>query len=166
MKHLSLIILVVVFLQGCATAYQSRGMTGGYSETQLDVNVFKVAFRGNGFTGRERVADFTLLRSAQLALQNGYKYFVIINANSYTSNSTFTTPTTSNTTANVYGTGNYAYGNATTTTYGGQTYNVSKPSSTNTIACYKEKPKFGFSYNAELIYKNITKKYGIDSGPR
>jgi len=166
MKHLSLIILVVAFLQGCATAYQSSGMSGGYSETQLDVNVFKVAFRGNGFTGKERVADFTLLRSAQLALQNGYKYFVIINANSYTSNSTFTSPTTSNTTASVYGTGNYAYGNATTTTYGGQTYNVSKPSSTNTIACFKEKPQYGFSYNAEFIYKNITQKYGIDSGPR
>src|SRR5690606_31159400 len=34
----------------------------------------------------------------------------------------FTTPTTSYTTGNAHGLGNYAYGSATTTTYGGQTY--------------------------------------------
>ena len=161
MKQLSIIILVVALLQGCATSYQRSGYSGGYSETQLDENVFKVSFRGNGYTGRERVADFTLLRSAELALQNGYKYFVVVDANNYISNSTYTTPTTSNTTANVYGSGNYAYGNATTTTYGGQTYNISKPSSSNTIVCFKEKPQSGFSYNAEFIHKNITQKYGI-----
>ncbi len=161
MKQLSIIVLVLIFLQGCETSYQSSGFAGGYSETQLDTNVFKVTFRGNGYTGRERASDFSLLRCAELALQNGYKYFVVIDANSYTSNSTYTTPSTSNTTANVYGTGNYAYGNATTTTYGGQTYNISKPSSSNTIVCFIEKPTNGFSYNAEFIYKNITQKYGI-----
>ena len=162
MKYLSIIILMVAFLQGCATAYQSKGFSGGYSETQLDANVFKVSFRGNGYTSRERASDFTLLRSAELAIQNGYKYFIVIDANSYTSNSTYTTPTRSYTTANVYGSGNYAYGNATTTTYGGQTYNVSKPSASNIIVCFEEKPEAGFSYNAELIYKNITEKYGIE----
>jgi hypothetical protein len=162
MKYLSIIILLSILLSGCATSYQSSGSTGGYSETQLDENVFKISFRGNGFTGRERVADFALLRSAELSLQNGYKYFVVIDENSYTSNSTYTTPTTSNTTANVYGSGNYAYANATTTTYGGQTYNVSKPSSSSTIVCFKEKPENTFSYNASFIYKNITKKYSIE----
>ena len=161
MKYLPILILSSILLSGCATTYQSSGFSGGYSETQLDENVFKVVFRGNGYTGRERVADFTLLRSAELALQNGYKYFAVIDANSYTSNSTYTTPTTSNTTANVYGSGNYAYGNATTTTYGGQTYNISKPSSSNTIVCFKEKPENTFSYNADFIYKNITKKYNV-----
>ena len=161
MKYLLILILSSILLSGCATTYQSSGFSGGYSETQLDENVFKVAFRGNGYTGRERVADFTLLRSAELSLQNGYKYFVVIDANSYTSNSTHTTPTRSNTTANVYGSGNYAYGNATTTTYGGQTYNISKPSSSNTIVCFKEKPENTFSYNADFIYKNIIKKYNI-----
>ena len=162
MKHLSAIILTIAFLQGCATTYQSSGLSGGYSETQLDENVFKVTFRGNGYTSNERASDFTLLCSAELAIQNGYKYFVVIDANSYTSNSTYTTPTTSNTTANVYGSSNYAYGNATTTTYGGQTYSISKPSSSNTIVCFNEKPESGFSYNAEFIYENITQKYGIE----
>ena len=44
------------------------------------------------------------------------KYFVIIDANSYTSNSTYTTPTRSHTTGNAYVSGNSVYGSATTTT--------------------------------------------------
>lgn len=161
MKNLALITLIAIFLQGCATAYQESGISGGYSETQLDENVFNVSFRGNGYTGSDRVADFTLLRSAELALENGYRYFAIIDANSYTSHSTYTTPTTSYTTGSAYGYGNYAYGSATTRTTGGQTYNFSKPSSSNTIVCFKEKPESVFTYNAEFIYKNIRQKYGI-----
>ena len=163
MKYLSILALVMAFLQGCATTYQGSGFSGGYSETQLDENVFKVTFRGNGYTSRERASDFALLRSAELTLQSGYKYFAVIDANSYTSNSTYTTPTTSNTTANVYGSDNYAYGNTTTTTYGGQAYNISRPSTSNTIVCFKEKPENVFNYNAEFIYKNIIQKYGIQS---
>ena len=161
MKKFTAITILAIILQGCATSYQKNSFTGGYSETQLDKNVFNVSFRGNGYTGRERVADFTLLRSAELTLENGFQYFAIIDANSYTSNSTYTTPTTSQTTGSAYGSGNYAYGSATTTTTGGQTYNISKPSSSNTIVCFKKKPETVFTYNAKFIYKNIRKKYGI-----
>jgi len=161
MKYLIAITILALILQGCATSYQKTGFTGGYSETQLDENVFSVSFRGNCYTGRERVADFTLLRSAELTLENGFQYFSIIDANSYTSNSTYTTPTTSQTTGSAYGSGNYAYGSATTTTTGGQTYNISKPGSSNTIVCFKEKPETVFTYNAKFIYKSIRSKYGI-----
>lgn len=154
MKNLFIISLIAIFIQSCSTPYKGSGFRGGYSETQLDENVFKVSFRGNGYTGRERVSAFTLLRCAELALENGYKYFVIIDANSYTSNSIYTTPTTFNTTG-------YGQGNSTTTTAGGQTYIISKPSSSNTIVCFKEKPESGFSYNAGIIYKNISLKYDI-----
>ena len=50
-------------MQSCATTYQSEGLTGGFSETQLDENIFRVTFYGNGYTGKERVTDFALLRS-------------------------------------------------------------------------------------------------------
>jgi len=163
MKKLIAITFAALILQGCATSYQKIGFLtgGGYSEIQLDENVFNVSFRGNGYTSRERVADFTLLRSAELTLEHGFQYFAIIDANSYTSNSTYTMPTTSHTTGIAYGSGNYAYGSATTTTTGGQTYNISKPRSSNTIVCFKEKPKTVFTYNANFIYKNIRQKYGI-----
>ena len=118
---LIIIILVTLCIYGCATSYHGDSFSGGYSETQLDENVFNVSFRGNGYTRRDRVADFTLLRSAELALESGYAYFVVIDSGSFTATSTHRTPTTTNTTANVYSTGNYAYGNATSTTTGGQT---------------------------------------------
>lgn len=161
MKSIIALAFSVLLLQGCATSYQQSGFSGGYSETQLDENVFNVSFRGNGYTRRERVSDFTLLRSAELALEIGFHYFAVIDTNSYTSNSTYTTPTTSHTTGSAYASGNYAYGSATTTTTGGQTYNISKPSSSNTIVCFKEKPDSVFTYDADFIYKNIRQKYGI-----
>jgi hypothetical protein len=111
---------------------------GGFSETQLDENVFRVSFRGNEYTRPERAADFSLLRAAELARNNGYSYFVIVDSQSYARHSTYTTPTTSTTTAqiNTVGTGNISgnnvnfsansIGTATTHTYGGQTFIISK----------------------------------------
>ena len=151
-----LLILAIVFIQGCATAYQKQGFSGGYTETQLDTNVFKVNFAGNGYTGRERASDFALLRCAELTLDNGYNYFATIDSNQSTTNSSYTTPTQTYGTATAYG--NTAYG--TSTTYGGQTFHISKPSSSHTIVCFKEKPK-GFSYNAKFIKKSLKAKYGL-----
>jgi len=167
---------LILFLSGCATAYQPQGMTGGFSETQLDTNVFTVTFKGNGFTGRDRANDFTLLRSAELTLEHGFKYFVIIDAQQYSKNSTYTTPTTATTNlhANTYGSA-YSYGNnttynantygtATTNISGGQTYNISKPRTSNTIVCFTEKPQ-GFAYNAEFLEKSLKEKYGMQDAP-
>ena len=58
-------IATVMYLTGCATPYQPMSFGGGFAETQLDENVFRVEVRGNGFTGRERVQDFALLRGAR-----------------------------------------------------------------------------------------------------
>ena len=153
--------LVTLLLSACATPYQKNSFTGGFSETQLDDNVFKVTFRGNAYTNRERAADFALLRSAELTLDHGYSYFAIVKSGQHTSNSTYTTPTTTYSSASAYG--NNAYGSSTT--YGGQTYLISKPNATNTIICFKEKPK-GFSYNAEFIRKSLSEKYELDKSKK
>jgi len=162
MKNFIAITFAALILQGCTpTSYQKTGLTGGYSDTQLDENIFHVSFNGNGFTSRERAVDFTLLRSAELTIKNGFEYFAVIDANSYTSHSTYTTPTTSQTTGSAHVSGNYVYGSATTTTTGGQTYEISKPSSSNTIMCFKEKPEAFFTYSAKFIYRSIRQKYNI-----
>ena len=76
--------------------------------------------------------------------------------------SAYTTPTQSYTTGRAYGTGNYAYGSATTTTYGGQTYFISKPRDTNTILCFKEKPEInGLVFEAEFVSRSLKQKYEI-----
>jgi hypothetical protein len=142
---------------GCATTYQPMAFSGGYSETALAENVFKVSFAGNGYIGADTVSDYALLRSAEVTIENGFRYFIITDERSYSTNSTFTTPTTTN--AYVTGYGNSAYGTATT--YGGQTYNVSKPSSSNLIVCFKDKPE-GFAFDAEFVSKSLKRKYGLN----
>lgn len=149
-------IVLSILLVGCATPYQPVGMTGGYEATQLDENVFSVSFRGNGYSSRERATNFTMLRSAETALEHGYQYFVIIDSERTTSQSTYTTPATTYGSATAYG--NTAYGRSTT--YGGQTYNISKPRSAQTILCFKEKPE-GFAYNAAFMKKSLREKYRI-----
>ncbi len=162
MKNYIILVIFAAILTGCATVYQKQGFTGGFSETQLGENIFRVTFKGNAYTSRERVSDFTLLRCAELALEKEFKYFIIVDSEKYTKTGAYTTPTTSYTTGSAYGTGSYAYGSATTTTTGGQTYFYSKPRSTNTIVGFKEKPKIdGLLYDAEFIVKSIKGKYGI-----
>jgi hypothetical protein len=73
-----------------------------------------------------------------------------------------TTPTQSYTTGSAYGVGRSAYGSARTTTYGGQTYVMRKPSTTNTILCFKEKPETsGLVFDAEFVQRSLKQKYGI-----
>ena len=160
MKYIFVLILAVL-VTACATTYQSKGFSGGYSETQLDENIFRVTFNGNGYTSRERVADFTLLRSAELTLETGYKYFVVVDANSYSKTGVVTTPQTTTTNANVNIYGNTAYGAATSTTTGGNSFLVTKPSSSNTIVMLNEKPEGTFAYNAEFLTNSLKKKYEI-----
>ena len=83
MKKATILICTLFLIGGCATAYQSQGMSGGFSETQLDTNVYTVRFSGNGYTSPSKAADFALLRSAEITLMRGYKYFLIIDKNSF-----------------------------------------------------------------------------------
>jgi hypothetical protein len=165
--------IMTMFLVSCSTAYQPVGLTGGFSSTRLDENVFQVSFRGNGYTRQERASDYALLRSAEVALEHGFPYFAIVDGQRYAEQSAWTSPSTSTTNLNAttygnlstYGnTGTYSgntYGTATTTTYGGQTFLIRRPTASNTILCFKEKPD-GFVYNAAFIVKSMKEKYGLE----
>lgn len=158
-------LCLVATLSACATAYQREGLSGGFSETQLDENVWRVTFEGNGYTREQRAEDFALLRSAELTLEKGYTHFGLAGSRSSTETGAFTTPSTSYTTGSAYGSGNYAYGSATTRTYGGQTYFISKPSTKNTVVMFKGKPDVqGMVYDAKFICQSIGPKYGITCG--
>ena len=154
--------LLASMVSACATPYQPKGFSGGYSETRLAEDLFRVWFTGNGKTSKERVNDFGLLRSAELALENGFRYFVIVNSETGSTVSSYTTPSTSHTTGSAYQSGRHTYGNATTTTYGGGTHLVSKPGATYTILCFREKPAVpGLILEAEFVAKSIRDKYGV-----
>lgn len=165
------LVLVVSALYACASGYQKQGFDGGYTSTQLDHNVFQVTYVGNANTSRERANDFALLRSAEITLENQYRYFVITQSKEYARESEYTTPRTTSTDFRAY---TYppakgspdavrvesTYGTAASTSYGGERYTISEPRSSQTIVCYKEKPK-EFSYNAEFIVQSLKKKYRL-----
>jgi len=164
MRTIALISLMIT-LAGCASRYKAEGWGGGFSETQLATNVFRVSFRGNGNTDPERAEDFALLRSAELTLKTGFTHFVIIDSQSREKRSTYTAPTHSYTTANATAYGNSAYGTANTTTYGGQTFNSSEPSTVNTIYMIKGKPDIqGLVYDAQFLCNSLGSKYKVTCG--
>lgn len=142
--------LLVLLFTGCATSYQPDALTGGYNEMQLDENVFKVSFRGNAYVSKEKAVNYALLRAGEVTLLHGYKYFVIVDAQSYSKIGTHTSPTTYRT-----------YGN-TTYSSGGGISTTSKPTTTNTIKCFKTKPNTNaMVYNAEFLVKAIKEQYKI-----
>src|SRR5262245_44740936 len=83
------------------TPYTSSGLLGGFSETQLSPNVWKVNFQGNGYTSTERVSDFVLLRSADLTLQSGFTHFALADARTGSATTAMTTPMTASTTGSA-----------------------------------------------------------------
>ena len=154
MKTLIFVVLAVLMF-GCATSYQSKGLMGGYSETQLAPDTFKVSFGGNGYTSGERAQDFTLLRAAELTLQNGYNYFVVINESNTKSISTHTTGGYASTSGRFYR-GRYS---SSTWFTPPSTYNTARPQSGLAIKCYVDKPSVE-CFDAAFIRDSLKRKYG------
>ena len=157
-----MILMILSFtLVSCVTAYQRQAFTGGFSELQLGENIYKISFKGNALTSRERISDYALLRSAEVTLENGFKYFIILDSDNYSKTSISTRPTTSETTGSIGIMGSI---NTTTTTSGGGTSSTTKYRTANTIECFKEKPeKEGLIYDAEFLVKSIKGKYHIEN---
>jgi hypothetical protein len=162
MERLMISLVVVVLLSGmggCATPYKKTGFGGGYYEMKVQDDIFKVGFSGNAYIGSDRVKGFTLLRCAEVALENGYCYFVILDEDSYITQRTITTRSREK--ATVYDYYGFPHGRIVTTVPETTTY--SKPSASNLIQCFKEKP-FGIStviYDAEQVKTNLRNQYGI-----
>ncbi len=167
MKNALVAIVVGIgyVVAGCATKYQAQGLTGGFSETQLDVNVFRVTFRGNAYTPGERASDMVLLRSAELGLKHGFTHFALVDSQTTHDYSAFTTPSQTTTTATVNSYGNTAYGTANSTTYGGDTIIMKKPSATNTVVYFKSRPNVqGMIYDAAFLCASLGKKFEVACG--
>lgn len=143
-------------LAGCATGYGKMSIwnEGGYADTQLTKDTFLVSFRGNDMTAPERTRDLAMLRSAEIMLENGYPYFVLLDMNTSSNSSSFTMPTA----------------NATTVSYAGYTStNYQLPMTINTRVHNSELKVRGFvqqnaphdALEAKKVIDNIKAKYKI-----
>jgi hypothetical protein len=139
MKIVYLLLLGAV-LTACATPYQNNGLRGGYTERKIKEHVFEISFGGNGMTTRQRATDFALLRSAELTLEQGGHYFVIIDSKRLLKIEKNSVDMGSGTPS---------------------TYHVQQPRATNTIVIFENKPDIE-SYDARDVQQSLNKKYGLD----
>ncbi len=78
---LALLALLAVLLAACTpkpTPYQPLGKKGGYEETRLKENVYRVSFRANRYTRETAVIDYIYLRCAELTRDADFSHFVIV----------------------------------------------------------------------------------------
>jgi len=71
---------VALILGACATSTPYAPMDGryGYAEQRIETNRYSVVFHGNSSTSRETVEAFLLYRAAELTLENGFDYFLVV----------------------------------------------------------------------------------------
>ncbi len=83
-RHSSLGVLgpclaLLVAAAGCATSYGPKGFLGaGFSERKLGPDLWLVTFDASAFTPTERVQSYLLLRCAELTVEQGNAYFVVM----------------------------------------------------------------------------------------
>ena len=79
MRRLSVIFVICILAAGCATQYRpiDESITGGFTETQLAPDTWRVLVEGNSFTSRGDAEQYLMRRCAELALEQGKRYFVL-----------------------------------------------------------------------------------------
>ena len=94
MKRELMAVGLALVMAGCATKYGEMGLTGGVAAEPIMPNVYRIKARGNGYTDRAKVQDFTLLKAAETTVENGGTHFLIGGASDASRTSAFTTPGT------------------------------------------------------------------------
>jgi hypothetical protein len=156
------LLLAVVALAGCATAYKPNSFwnDGGFTETEVQPGLFQVKFKGNEFTTQDRTADLAMLRAADLCLSRGKSHMFLgdVATKSVQSGVAPGYSSTSGTaTVTSYGNTAYVTGNAYTTTIPPASFY--RPQSGLTVACTESKD--GGAWDAAFLSQAMRSKYKI-----
>ena len=139
MKKILVLLLTCTVLSGCASTYEAKQgglhglINGGYTSTKIQDDIYKIAYEGNAATSSDITQNYALLRCAEVALENNYKYFIIVDKQLESKQ----------------------YINESGTSF--------VPVATNTIKCFKGKSQDSTTmvYDAQQISENIKKQYNI-----
>lgn len=75
---IAVFISMVISLSSCVTQYVPFKATGGYKSTQLSEDSYQVRISCNGFTTQDKTSQYVLRRCAEITLEQGRRYFIII----------------------------------------------------------------------------------------
>lgn len=157
-------VFFLLALSGCATPYGKYGLLGGFTDSRIDENTFSISVDTNGFTSQQTTSMQALYRAAELTVENGFDYFVVLNEASNPTSMAMAMPgnSMSNTTINAYG--STAYARTTTTSAPTTIVPVAFPNSTLTIKSFKGgKPEgAGNAYDARSVMKYLGPRLGIE----
>jgi hypothetical protein len=130
-------VILGLLLQSCATLYVPNGLSGGYWDNRLASNLFEVGFSGNGYTNSGFASRSVFYRSAEVAYENGFRYFVFLEKENSSNRYSYQTQGhgSSRTQLNYDGSLSTKYDYVP-----GDTVNVSKPKAVVTIKCFVERP--------------------------
>ena len=159
-----------VLLISCTTGYRPLNDSSGYWDERIEPssNKFTIGYDGNKWHSnpvnrKERVMDLALLRSAEVALENGFKYFIVSDSKVYTEKTrSLQGSITSNTTASrlkrnasetyqikaIFKTVNYV--------------KLAEDLRTNAVMQSGEFKDYAV-YNADLVVYTIHRKYDMNS---
>ena len=159
-----------ILLISCTTGYRPLNDSSGYWDERIEPssNKFTIGYDGNKWHSnpvnrKERVMDLALLRSAEVALENGFKYFIVSDSKVYTEKTrSLQGSITSNTTASrlkrnasetyqikaIFKTVNYV--------------ELAEDLRTNAVMQSGEFKDYAV-YNADLVVYTIHRKYDMNS---
>lgn len=158
MKKL-IIGLAGVLLAGCATQYGDMGFAGGVRADQMAADQYRIVSRGNGFSDSTTIADFAIRKAAEVTLESGNEWFLVMGRQDQTGVSQSVTQAPTTTYGNVS-----AYGNTATyneTTYGGgvNIQTVVKPGEDLMIKVGRG-PRPGAAYDAAETLRYVVARTG------
>ena len=158
-------LLLVLILCSCGTPYRPMNGGTGFADSQIAPDQFTVSFQGNGHDTAEKVADYTLLRAAQLTLSHGFSYFAVMDvtntssAREYTQRQQFHTdypPSMGLPPPSIGGYDPYRFG------YIVQYEQPSiyfRPGTRFVIQCFKTRLDKPFTYEAAALEESLKRKY-------
>ncbi len=157
----SFLIIIALVLSGCATSYQIDGFTGGQKPKWRSADVLEIEASGNGYTSSSKLERMTLLRAAETAIEANYRYFIEIDSEDTSRETTINLPATQTTNVTGQYTGS-GYTGTSTTTYANNSYDVYKPGANVRYRMFEELPpdaRPGQFYDAYEVYNRLGKKY-------
>jgi hypothetical protein len=143
--HRLFLLALALLLGACAKPLQSDHYVDRTSASWLDANRFVVSYRGSRDIPEQTAVDLTLLRSAEIALQNDFHFFAIVDGEAAASAADSQQRT----------------GAAEYIVHDGKRYHAASPATRNTVVCFERKPR-GFAYVALFVKASLRAKYGLD----